>query len=158
MTQPGPSDVNPYVPPSGVDHMQAQPGLRRAAMALLICAILGLLGSVYNIAFWTLVLNDSNPIYRPRGDVDQIGWQVIFSSSVMAVQCLLAIAGSIAMLRQRSRGMALASAVAVILPMCGCFLVPTAIGIWCVVVLCSQGAKRAFAGSDASVTSLSKGA
>ena len=135
-------DPNPYqspaIPPeslsTGEDKLSAR-DLFFAALGQAVIGGLGLLTSLYNIAFWGLVIVDRNPIYQSRMNGDTLAIQVIITSIIMALQSLLIIAGSVSMFQRKRRWLALTGAWAGILPMCGCYLISLVAGIWILVVL-----------------------
>ena len=69
---------------------------------------------------------------------------MIFGASIPFIIALAGLAGSIKMIRLRSRGSAMAAAVMAIFPFCFCF----PIGIWAVVVLSQENVQRAFEAND----------
>ena len=147
------SETNPYQSPSIPESPTANLRLSErdlyfAALGQAIVGGIGLLSSLYNVGFWSLVLFEANPIYPSAPD--QFSVQMVVVSGFMTFQSLLIIAGSVSLFQHKRRWLALTGAWAGILPMCGCYLISLIAGIWILIVLRRPEVKALFAANQRS--------
>jgi len=134
------SETNPYQSPSVVVSAEENPGRRAdryltlAAVAQMFVGGIGLLGSLYSLVFWGLMLFDANPQFSGEQRIPYAP-QMIPISMLMFVQSVLIIGGAVSMFQQKRRWLAHVGAWAGISPFCGCYIFSLISGIWAMMVL-----------------------
>jgi hypothetical protein len=155
------------VAPTPVTREAAQKRLRLPAVAILVLSGLTLAGMVIGLLFQALDGKSDVEAQREAlewlqqleifEDVDpasiehmaEVASQVdLVASAITFLLCLTSIAGAIAMLRVRSEALAMAGAIACLIPCCGanscCCFLAIPIGIWALVVVQHDDVQRAF--------------
>ena len=136
--QPDSFSTNPYASLPG-SSMPTQPPrtslLIIPAIFLIIFGGLTVLGGVVQLAG---VAANGLPVGQDQDPARQMGHQAGFLVSTMAIPAinLLVVAGGIAMIARRFRGLAMAGAIAAVIPICGpCLVLGIPFGIWALILL-----------------------
>lgn len=111
-----------------------------------ICLLLVLLGIVFDV--WLLASGEVAELERNR-QIDpattvqiRIAWSVL-----ILIANVVILAGAIAMMRLRNRGLAMTACVLAVIPCVGpCFLLGLPFGIWGLVAMNDPDVRRAFGG------------
>lgn len=136
-----PSD-NPYASPTDVPSQKEEelPQANAAGAMLLACGVIGLFIGLINLLLYCLIVLNANLI--PIPNVKQLRDQApvqLFINSIMSIQSIAMIAGGYSMIQRRRKWLATLGAIAALLPMCGCFILPAGAGVWALVAMHFKG-------------------
>lgn len=115
--------------------------LRAPALALLVCAVVGIGCAVMGSAYWVPYL------YHPEATIaqHQLALQTIAYCGLNFVVCLVVAAGAVGMFRRRPYWLAQTGAWASVVPLCGpCYLLAIPFGVWALVVLYNRDVAATF--------------
>ena len=131
---------NPFLPPASAAPVQQSEGnpLQVPAIILLVMSSLMLIYGLFNIFVGLATGPPAVDPNVPNAQAVAMGQKIGFYGAVFLIPVinLLALLGSIAMLRLRQWPLAMAGAIVSLVPICGpCFILGIPIGIWCLILL-----------------------